>query len=389
MKSEQIEIDHESLAIIVRVCEGSVRDALSLLDQAIAYGSGSIDSDQLRSMLGFAERGGVIELFDSVMIGDISGALSKLAEYYNAGTEPVTVLRDLAQFIHFVTRLKYVPDILEEDVTLSQLERERGKRYAEELSVRVLGRAWQILLKGIEEVRTCEQPLPAADMVLVRLTHAADLPTPDELAQHCDDSRQLQTTTGSQPSTVKSPQTVKTSVSSTSTGTSTGTGAGMKMAVHANTAIAADLSQETDPVLTVHSYQQLITLAGEQRDLPIKHFLRHNVRLVRFENGHLEFNLIGNPKVDLIASLSAKLHQWTGQRWVIVTSHATGQQTIAEQEKAQFDTLITQVEDDPMVTSVLQQFPGSKIIDVRISQDEEERFLSDGSSENGLDDFFE
>ena len=181
---ESVTAEPEALAMIARASEGSVRDALSLLDQSIAHASssaeGKILGNNVRDMLGLADRARVIDLFEQIMKGDISAALQEIKDQYDVGAEPATILTDLAEFVHFVTRVRYVDTALD-DPSLSEDEKKRGKDFAEKLSPRILGRTWQMLLKGIEEVRSSPRPLAAADMVLVRITHAADLPSPEDI----------------------------------------------------------------------------------------------------------------------------------------------------------------------------------------------------------------
>src|SRR5436190_3376450 len=179
---EKIEVEPEALALIARVAEGSVRDSLSLLDQAIAHAAGPVRAEHVRTMLGLADRGRVIDLFEATMRGDIAAALAELREQYEAGAEPGVVLTDLAEFTHFVTRVKIIPAVAD-DPALIEVERARGRMLAEKLSMRVLSRTWQMLLKGIAEVADAGRPLAAAEMVLVRIAYAADLPTPDEVVR--------------------------------------------------------------------------------------------------------------------------------------------------------------------------------------------------------------
>ena len=170
--AEGIAIEDDALAMISRAAEGSVRDALSILDQAIAHSSGTVEAAEVRSMLGLSDRARVIDLFEMVMKGEIAAALAEMRDQYDLGADPHVVMSDLGDFIHYVTRLKYVPNAAD-DPSLSEAERKRGAEFAARLSVRALARAWQILLKGLAEVESSERPLAAADMVLVRLTHAA------------------------------------------------------------------------------------------------------------------------------------------------------------------------------------------------------------------------
>ena len=190
---EGVAIEPEALALIARAAEGSARDALSLLDQAIAHGAGqgfgespgkgqgqrAVSAEALRAMLGLADHGRVIDLFEAVMRGEMAQALGGLKDLYDSGADPAAVLVGLAEFVHLVTRLKLAPAAIE-DAAVAPQERARGAAFAETLSMPVLTRAWQLLSKGLQEVKESDRPLAAADMVLVRLAYAADLPTPDE-----------------------------------------------------------------------------------------------------------------------------------------------------------------------------------------------------------------
>ena len=185
-EKENIGAEPEALALIARAAEGSVRDALSLLDQAIAHAAGTVRAQDVRTMLGLADRTRVIDLFESLMKGDVAAALKELREQYDIGADPLVVLADIAEFTHFVTRVKIVPAVAD-DISLGEAERTRGRALAAALSMRVLSRTWQMLLKGIAEVQAAGRPLAAAEMVLVRIAYVADLPTPDEVIRSLDD----------------------------------------------------------------------------------------------------------------------------------------------------------------------------------------------------------
>src|SRR4051812_17372740 len=184
-EKEAIGAETEALALIARAAEGSVRDALSLLDQAIAHAAGEIRAQDVRAMLGLADRTRVIGLFESLMKGDVGAALKELREQYDIGADPLVVLADIAEFTHFVTRIKIVPAVAD-DLSLGEAERTRGRALAATLSMRVLSRTWQMLLKGIGEVQAAGRPLAAAEMLLVRIAYVADLPTPDEAIRMID-----------------------------------------------------------------------------------------------------------------------------------------------------------------------------------------------------------
>src|SRR5437660_3693682 len=182
---ENISAETEALGLIARAAEGSVRDALSLMDQAIAHAAGSVRAEDIRQMLGLADRARVIDLFEALMRGDMGTALGELRDQYDSGADPAVVLSDLAEFTHFVTRVKVVPAVAD-DLSLAEVERTRGRAFAAALSMRVLSRTWQMLFRGIPDVQTAGKPIAAAEMVLVRIAYAADLPTPDEVIRSLD-----------------------------------------------------------------------------------------------------------------------------------------------------------------------------------------------------------
>ncbi|WP_182418295.1 DNA polymerase III subunit gamma/tau [Bartonella sp. HY038] len=186
--AENITVDSEALAMIARAGEGSVRDALSILDQAIAHGAGSVHIEAVRSMLGLADRARIIDLFELIMSGNIASALQEFKGQYDAGADPVVILTELADFNHLVTRLRFTPQLID-DVSLSEEERRRGADFASKLSIRTLSRNWQMLLKGISEADNAPRPLQAAEMLLIRLAHAADLPTIDEALKAITDGK--------------------------------------------------------------------------------------------------------------------------------------------------------------------------------------------------------
>ena len=186
LEKEGIPAEQEALSMIARAAEGSARDGLSLLDQAIAHGGGSVLADTVRGMLGLADRARIVDLFEHIVRGDVTAALSEFGAQYEAGANPVVVLTDLADFTHLVTRFKYIPDAAD-DPSLSEVERLRGREFAESVAVSTLSRIWQMLLKGIPEAENSSRPSGAAEMVLIRLTHAAHLPSPEDAARRLSD----------------------------------------------------------------------------------------------------------------------------------------------------------------------------------------------------------
>jgi DNA polymerase-3 subunit gamma/tau len=379
--AEGVEAEEEALALIARAAEGSVRDALSIFDQAIAHSSGKVDAQGVRAMLGLADRARVVDLFEQVMAGDIPAALSEMKEQYDIGASPSVVLTDLADFVHFVTRLKYVPEAAR-DRSLTETERVRGADLAARLSVRALDRAWKILLKGIPEVDGSERPLAAAEMVLVRLAHASTLPMPEDLlrmiAGHGSDAS-AGPASGIAVPAPSSADVPAASIQRADAGAMEmrslpGEG-GLRMQVSqgslsgAAKPVADASPQAAAPVLEIGRFEDLILLAEQKREIRLKTMLRTNVRLVSFRDGRMEFNLAGNPPQTFVSDLGLKLYQWTGKRWTITVSREGGAPTLDETEKAELGQRSELARADPVVEAVLSRFPGSRIVDVKMREE--------------------
>ena len=370
---ESISAEPEALALIARAAEGSVRDALSLMDQGIAHAAGGVRAEDVRQMLGLADRTRVIDLFEALMRGDMAKALGELRDQYDSGADPAVVLSDLAEFTHFVTRVKVVPAVAD-DPSLAEAERTRGRAFATQLSMRVLSRTWQMLFKGLTELKDAGKPLAAAEMVLVRIAYAADLPTPDEVI------RDIQGGAGTPANGALAPP-------NGALAPQTGGGAPRPSApprfdpprgapraslapAQLVTAQLPDVStlraaEPAPATLAVAGFAELIALAGEKRDLATKSALERDVRLVRFEEGKLEIALEPSARKTLVNDLSRKLSEWTGRRWMVVVSAEAGAPTVQQQSAAQQNALEQGVRADPLVKAVLARFPGSEIVGVR------------------------
>jgi DNA polymerase-3 subunit gamma/tau len=344
--AERVEAEPEALAAIARAAEGSARDSLSLLDQAIAHGAGVVTAGTVRDMLGLADRAQVIDLFEAVMRGDVQAAFSALRAQYDAGADPAVVLSDLAAFSHLVTRLKLIPETAR-DPAITEAERERGAEFAQKLSVRTLSRAWQILLKGIPEVQSSNRPIAAAEMVLVRLAYAADLPTPDEALRMLKDGTPV-------PAGGPAPAMRSSAPSG-------------NLALATSQPAPAPRVQpvEAQPAVRLRRFEDVVALAGEHRDIVLRTALETQVRLVRFEEGRIEFNLVEGGNQSLPTSLSRFLQNATGARWVVALSSEPGAPTLREQAQDRERERKQGAATHPLVQAVLEKFPGSKIVDVR------------------------
>lgn len=332
---EGAEVAPDALALIARAAEGSVRDAMSLLDQAISHGAGATTADQVRAMLGLADRGRVLDLFEAVLRGDVAGALAELAAQYADGAEPAAVLRDLAEVTHWVSLVKVTPQAAE-DPTIAPEERRRGGDLAGRLSIRVLARQWQMLLKALEEVAAAPNAMMAAEMALIRLTHAADLPPPDDLI------RRLQGAAPVAPAPRPAPP--------------EGGNGGARLAVGAGAV----------PALAAYpDFASVVALIRERRDAVLLAEVEDDLRLVRYAPGWIEFQPADTAAPDLAARLAQRLQLWTGQRWVISVAQGGGGATISQLRAAAEESREARALALPAVQAVLAAFPGAKVVAVR------------------------
>ena len=353
---EGVEFEPEALGIIARAAEGSVRDCLSLFDQAIAFAAGPVRADAVRQMLGLADRTRVIDLFAALVRGDIAGAFREFREQYDTGADPVVVLSDLAEFVNFVTRVKIVPSTAD-NLAFGETERLRAREFAAKLSMRVLSRMWQMLLKGLTEVQGATRPAAAAEMVLVRIAYVADLPTPDEAIRMIDSNGGASASRGP----VAAPR-----GGSSATATSSIPASAARAQAAPEMSVQAQLAEvQSTPAVRIDSFLELVALAGEKRDLKTKAALEADVRLVHFEDGRLEVALEPNASKMLINELSRKLEQWTGRRWAVSVSNAAGQPSLREQALVKISERERNAQADPRVKEVLARFPGARIVEVR------------------------
>jgi DNA polymerase-3 subunit gamma/tau len=362
---ENVEVEPEALGIIARAAEGSVRDSLSLLDQAIAHAAGVVRADAVRQMLGLADRTRVIDLFDSLARGDIASAFKEFREQYDTGADPIVVLSDLAEFVNFVTRVKIVPATAD-NVAFGETERVRARDFAAKLSMRVLSRMWQMLLKGITEAQGATRPAAAAEMVLVRIAYVADMPTPDEAIRMLEQNGGASPVVAASaaPSRAVPAAPVSSMQASPPRGSVSGPRAGAETS--ARPQMTAPMAEaQSAPALRIASFPELVALAAEKRDLLTKAALEADVRLVRIEDGRLELAMERSAARTLINDLSRKLEQWTGRRWTVIVSNEPGQPTLRSQSELQKSQRERAAEADPRVQEVLARFPGAKVVEVR------------------------
>ncbi|WP_439614992.1 DNA polymerase III subunit gamma/tau [Shinella sp.] len=392
LSKEGVEAEADALAMIARAAEGSARDGLSLLDQAIAHGGGRVEVDAVRSMLGLADRARIVDLFEHIVKGDAASALAEFAAQYEAGASPPVVLTDLADFTHLVTRMKYVPDATG-DQSLSEIERVRGVEFANSIAVTALSRMWQMLLKGIPETESSSRPAGAAEMVIIRLAHAANLPSPEDAA------RRLAEFSGSEGS--RAPQSggysgnggQPTSQAASVSAIARQPDAPAQRAQSGGATVTmlrpvpqADPAPEpvgriepvpaeqpaAVPLVPVKSLSDVADLCTKNRDIRLRALVRAFVRPVSVEAGRLEISLANDAPKSLVPDLQNRLQEWTGARWMVILSREAGGPTLSEAESQAQEARVADARQDPDVAAILQRFPGAKITDVRIKVQETE-----------------
>ena len=355
---EKVEIEPQALALIARAAEGSVRDSLSLLDQAIAHEEGhAINAESVRGMLGLADRGRILDLFEKTMRGEIAAALSDLGEIYDGGADPLVIIQDLLEITHFLTRLKVAP-AAQGFFDGGSGEAKRAATMAAELPVSALTRAWQMLLKGLFEVRDAARPIAAAEMALIRLAYAADLPPTDKLVRDVLEQAGLPAAAParSAPRTPGSPAAATSAISASA---------------NAQALPRAETAASPAETMAISSLADLASLAGAKGAAVLKVQIENNIHLVRLEPGQIEFRPAAGAPRTLAGDLAQKLKEWTGTRWVVTLAREGGAPSLAEQRKAAQAQKIEQVAQSPMVRAVLDRFPGAEIVGVHDRPDPE------------------
>ena len=351
--SEGAQITDDALALITRAAEGSARDATSLLDQAISHGAGETGADQVRAMLGLADRGRVLDLMDFILKGDAAGALRELGSQYAEGADPLAVLRDLAEITHWVSVVKITPDAAE-DPTISPDERARGSAMAEQLAMRVLARMWQMLLKALEEVAAAPNAMMAAEMAVIRLTHVADLPSPEELVRRLESTPPPPPPAPGQGGGGPAPGTGGSSMSRPMGG---GGGGGAQAALAVEAALAR-----------YPTFDHVVELIRANRDGKLLADVETDLRLVSYQPGRIEFEPTDRAPTDMAQRLGQRLQAWTGNRWAVSVVNSGGAPTIDEVRNAEKYRLEAEAKEHPLVQAVLAHFPKAKIKDIRTAE---------------------
>ena len=331
-KSENVEIPDNILSIIGRAASGSARDGLSILDQTITLSEHdpNLGEDSIREMLGLSDNSVIIDLFEAIESCDIEKALALIKLQTDKGADPLNIISSLGEIIHELTLLK-VSREKNDNLLLGPENFSRLIAFQETLDVRTLSRFWQMILKASEEIKNSFNPDSALEMVVIRMAYVSDLPTPEEIIKNIDSNDK------SKKKYITKQSTKEESLS------------------HKN--------ENKTSSSRIHSFEDIIEVAGKNKNLILKKFLQEDVRLVSFEIGHIDIN-VESGNEDIIKDLIAKLYEWTDQRWIINVSMKKGDDTIIEKQKQKQDDIITELSNSDEMKKVLEAFPDSEITSV-------------------------
>lgn len=379
IEKEGCEAEEDALKLIARAAEGSVRDSLSLLDQAIAHTAGKIEEQQVRDMLGLADRAQVIDLFAQVMRGDVADALVTLRRQYDSGADPVVVINDLLEVTHWLTRLKVTPDT-GADALVSEAETKQGKDLSEKLAMPVLTRAWQMLMKGLVETRTAPSPIAAAEMVLIRLSYAANLPSPADLV------KKVQVSGGQAGGNISAIGGASAGPQAATQGGHQGGPTAQRHTAQVTALKTADAGDHAKHPLPI-SFEKMIDLFHHERESALGVALSDLVSLVHYSPGKLEINPSEKAPVDLVMRVKRCLQLWTGQDWMVSISKTEGALSVRQQEINTDKARKAAAMEEPIVKELLVHFPQAELLAVREKQMDDAMTADPDSLLMAMDDF--
>ena len=365
VKAEGQQADAEALSLIARAAEGSARDGLSILDQAMAHSDGKVKAAEVLAMLGLANRGRIYDLLDAIFAGKPKEALAELEALHIDGADPVQLIGDLSEAVHAATRIKAAGQ--DAVPALSATERERAAGIAERLSMGALARAWQLLLKGIDEVGRAPRSLTAAEMLLIRMCYAAELPSPDDVIRRLTGKTANQT--NREPSGNESRVVDRVPDSPLMGGQATPmrrvAGGDPEPAPQAQSPEATTPAAAMPAPPRLDSFADLVALAAEKRDVRLKIALEDAVEPVRFKPGHVELHLLADAPKDLANELGRKLKAWTGDRWMVSVTDERGETPLGKVRRQREKQMLDEAKRHPSIMSVMRHFPEAEIVAVR------------------------
>jgi DNA polymerase-3 subunit gamma/tau len=377
--NEGASADDDALLLIARAAEGSVRDALSILDQAIStsFGAsgGTVTAAAVRALLGLADRGRIFDLLDLLVAGSIAEALAALDGLFQDGADAVEILADLAEAVHITARIKAVgPEAAGEGLSLE--EKRRAGALGERLSMALLARLWQMLIKGLEEAGKAPNPLAAAEMVLIRIAHTSDLPPPDEIIRMLGGAPETRRQ-GAQPKAEARAGAGATAELRPAELPDDGAAYQSEDPGDFDVSLLDDegvgddgerpaAAAESVVLRPLTTFADVVALAGDRRDAKLRIALEDQVSLVRFDGaaGAIDLFLLPGANADLANELREKLNKWTGRRWIVALSKTPGERPIGEVRREREAQEIAALKRHPAVAAVLQAFPDAEVTPV-------------------------
>jgi DNA polymerase-3 subunit gamma/tau len=331
-----------ALALIARAAEGSVRDGLSLLDQALTLGQGHLTAEGVLEMLGLSGRGAIFSLLEHIFNGDAQASLSALNALHEKGGDPLMILTDAADTVHALSRLKAVPGVYPPD--FSAEDKGRADKLSGAIAVPRFAIAWQMLLKGLDEASRAPRPFAAAEMLLIRMCYTAQLPSPaDIIGSLAGKSQPLEAPGRERPQTAKEPA----------------------IAAPPSVAQGAAPSGEKPRPQQFCSFEDVVAYAGQVRDIKLKNALEEKASLVKFGPGFIELHLLEGAPQNLAQDLSRKMQSWSGERWIVSLSEERGLEPLGVRRRAEEAQAVEDIRKHPVVKSVMHHFPDAEIKSVR------------------------
>jgi DNA polymerase-3 subunit gamma/tau len=340
---EGMKIEQDALALIARAAEGSVRDGLSLLDQALVQGDRgeTVKTEVVRDMLGLADRSQTIALFESIMAGRTPEALELFRTLYGYGADPVQITNDLLEHCHAASVAKMLGP---QATRLPNDQAQKLTALGAVISAGTLARVWQMLLRALDEVRRAPNPADAVEMAIVRLAYAADLPGPEEALKALRDGEPMPGGTAPR-------------------GPSGGGGGGGAQAAMGAQPAARPVAAPSLP--DPQSFEQVVALIGEKREVGLQMDVQRYVRPVAFKPGAITYESLEGAPMDLARKLAARLKDWTGRTWLIAANGQGGGETMIEVDRRKRGEERAEIEADPFVMAVMQAFPGATIGEIK------------------------
>ncbi len=370
ISAENIQAEEEALQLLAKAADGSARDATSLLDQAISLGLGNVKVDVVKNMIGLADRSQTFELFEALTSGKVDTVLSLLQNSYKNGANPTLILQDLINVTHLVAKTRIIPNSVD-DSSLSEEERNFAKKMSVAVSIAVLSKIWQMMIKGLNEMQMAPVQVDALEMILIRIAYAANLPTPAEILNDVKKNSSL-AVSAPRPLPSVAPQVASTSSVKPQETQSSSTEGGSKPS-------------------SFFSPEELISYLESTRRLLIVYSLKSDVSFDTFEDGYIKMAVSDKISPDFILNLHKILENATGKPWKINTYRGTLKQTLFQKENAKLDEERRDIMESPLVKAIMAEFKGARIETIirkvaeDDSQDDENIFTSENDTNFNYD----